>query len=192
MLYGNQLGFRHVALPPRLATPFMFDLKVPPQRLGLPKSAFGDVDALLAPVGAPWLAHAVEYKRILMPARTFQTLSPNKLQELAKGIAQANQLAEVGFAFVWFSVLVLVDSRELTAPTGGYLAAPRQLMDRVYESLPLGNCHARVGVIVHELTQCFDRPITQSGMIGGRLIRDAQQGNQPAHLTEGITAAFAA
>lgn len=57
---------------------------VPPERLGLPTSAFGDVDALLVPNGAPWLAHAVEYKRILMPARTFQTLLPNKLQELSK------------------------------------------------------------------------------------------------------------
>lgn len=66
------------------------------------------------------------------------------------------------------------------------------MMDLVYDNLPLGECHPRVGVIVHELTQCFDRPITQSGMIGGHLVRDAQQGQQPKHLTEGIVTAFAA
>lgn len=186
LLFQDLRTFQHIAIPPQTPWPTHVRLRVTPSSIGLGPDAFGDADALLIPHGESQLARAVEYKRILMPAQTFTTLRPNKLRELPKGVAQVNRLASAGFAFVWFSVLVVVDSRELTRPTGGYLAASGQMMETVYKALPLQNLHSSVGVVVYELTQCFDRPLSESGMLGGNVLRIATHNSQPPTLTAGI------
>jgi hypothetical protein len=152
----------------------------------LDKDAFGDADALLVPNGTPELARAVEFKRVLMPSTSFATIQPNKLQELRKGVAQANRLSSAGFAVVWLSVLVVVDSRGMTTRTGGYLAASRPMMDAVYNALPLSDLDHSVGVTVYELTQCFDRPLEKSGMVSGNIVRMGLTKPQPQTLTDGI------
>jgi len=86
-------------------------------------------------------------------------------------VAQANRLVAAGFAYVWLSILVTVDSRELTRPTGGYLAA---------------DLDGAAGAVVCELTQCFDSALSQSGMLGGGILRMASQNSQPAGLTAAI------
>jgi hypothetical protein len=186
LLFRDLQTFQHIAIPPQTPWPAHVRLRVTPSSVDLDPGSFGDADALLVPHGQPQLAHAVEYKRILMPAHTFTTLQPNKLRELPKGVAQANCLASAGFAFVWFSVLVAVDSRELTRPSGGYLAASGQMMETVYNALPLQNLHSSVGAVVYELTQCFDRPLNESGMLGGHILRMATHNPQPPALTAGI------
>lgn len=187
-LYEDLHLFQHVAIPPQTPWPSQVFLRVAPRAIGLERTAFGDVDALLVPNEAPHLARAVEFKRVLMSGDTFSTIRPNKLHELAKGVVQANRLASTGFAFVWLSVLVLVDSRVLTEHTGGYLGASREMMDAVYRALPLGELNSAVGVTMSELTQCFDRPIGTSGMMGGHVVRMATPLPQPTPLTAGIAA----
>lgn len=186
LLFDDLRTFHSVAIPPQAPWPAHVRLRVCPPSLGLDPAAFGDADALLVPHGGVHLTRAVEYKRVLIPAHAFETLQPNKLQELSKGVAQANRLACAGFAVVWLCVLVVVDSRELTRPTGGYLAASGRMMETVYNALPIGDLVLSVGVVVYELTQCFDRPLTQSGMLGGRILQMAAQNSQPPELTAGI------
>jgi len=48
-----------------------------------------------------------------------------------------------------------------------------------------------VGVVVCELTQCFDRPLSQSGMLGGRILQMAAQNPQSPNLTAGIASFIA-
>jgi hypothetical protein len=190
-LFADLRLFQHIVIPPKTPWPAAVRLRVDFAALDIPAPLSGDADALLVPLGAPAESRAVEFKRILVPARSFATLTPNKLQELAKAAEQANKLVACGFACVWLTVLVMVDSRELSGGVG-YVAASAALMDVVRAAVPINELDARVGVTLCEITQCFDRPVEQSGMLGGSLIRMAEVVSQPGELTSAIERLVAA
>jgi hypothetical protein len=72
----------------------------------------GDIDILLCSPNEPWLATAIEVKRIKVGPRAFLTGEPNKLHELETAVFQAEKLVSIGFSQVYLYVLVAVDSRE--------------------------------------------------------------------------------
>lgn len=189
-MFADLPCFQHVAVPPQTPWPFEHRLRVEIQSLLGPGTPTGDVDALIVPTGMAAHARAVEFKRILTPARAFATRQPSKLQELRKAVLQANRLAEIGFAYPWLAVLVVADTREITQGVG-FLAPDRQLMDLVRTAIPTAELHPRVGLVINELTQCFDRPLGLAGMQGGSLIRMPQASAQPERLTSAIAALVA-
>jgi len=189
-MFADLQCFQHVAVPPQTPWPFVHRLRVEFRDLLGSGAPAGDVDALIVPQSVSAQARAVEFKRVLIPARAFATRQPNKLQELAKAVSQANRLAEIGFAHPWLAVLVVADTREITRGVG-FLGPDRELMNLVREAIPMRELHPRVGLVINELTQCFDRPLGLAGMQGGNLIRLPQTAAQPEKLTASITALVA-
>ena len=189
-LFSDLRAFEHVAVPPQTPSPFDTRLRVGFRALLGRSAPEGDVDALLVPRGRPAQARAIEFKRVLMPAKAFATRQPNKLQELRKAVRQANSLAALGFGHSWLAILVVADTRELTRGVG-FLAPDLELMNLVRAAIPLPDLDPSVGLVINEITQCFDRPIGLAGMQGGSLVRLPTSKAQSDRLTAAIGALVA-
>jgi len=177
-------------MPPATELPLAERLQVVPAQIGLPRQAFGDIDALVLSKGNAAAARAIQYKRVKITASTFMTREPNKLHELTKAVQQANALLMVGLAYVWVQIIVVTDARAHSG--GSYLvSAPQDLIDRVQAALPLSALDDRVGVVITEIVQSVDRPVEETGGFGGKILRLAQPQKQPEAITEAIAKLFA-
>jgi len=182
--------FDQLAIPPQTSGPISHRLRVTPQQLGLPLSAFGDIDALVLAANDPSSARASEYKRVKVTTKTFKTGRPNKLQELRKAAEQANEIAEAGLSRVWMQVIVATDAREVTGGQFHLVPGVFEVRDLVRASIPFNDLHPAVGVHVMHLAQPVDRPVTDAGQFGGDVIRTVQPQTQPETLTKAIAKLF--
>lgn len=153
---------------------------------GAPTDVKTDVDLLFVDPKAPEAAVAVEVKRVKVHAGTFQTGSPNKLQELEKGFEQANLLARVGFAQVYLYVLVVVDSRLHNAGRVTYDGLTSEIRALIDAAISPNNLDPRIGLVVFEFVQPMDHPPLTVGAGGTELYRLATVTPQPAELTRWI------
>lgn len=189
-LHEPMSPWRQIAIPPLTEWPVTVRLRVRPAKLGLPPGAFGDIDALVVSKGDAAAARGVQYKRVKVSPSTFRTGQPNKLQELRKAAEQTNALVRLGLAHVWLVVIVVTDAREHSG--GRYLVAtPREVLDRVYEELPLKSLNENAGLVVAEIVQSVDRPFEDTGGGGGHMVRPARLQAQPGSLTASINDLFA-
>ena len=159
------------------------------QRLPLaeaPGSFRGDADVVLFAPGAHEAVTAVEMKRIKIGATSFASGEPNKLQEYAKAVQQANLLAKVGFAQVYLYVLVVVDSRKNNNGEFTYAGPTPELEARVRSVISLKDLEPRVGLIVHDFVQPMDHPPLELGTYGGQLHRLATPVPQALGIAEWI------
>lgn len=186
LLFDHLHQFERLAIPPLTPWPCHVRKRVLPRDLGLPASAFGDVDALLVPHDDISQCRAVEFKRIRITSKTFQAGVPNKLGELTRALTQANELSRVGFACVWLQVLVVTDSRGLNPGRLVFQGPTGRMIEMVRERLDLNTLAPNVGVCILELTQPTDRPVFETGMMGGSMLRTPAQAHQPRDLTERV------
>ncbi len=176
----------HVGVPPLTSPPIRVRLRVPPLELGLQASAFGDVDALLLQDSKEQESRAIEFKRVKVSDRAFDTLLPNKLQELSKAVDQANRLAAAGFAWVWISVVVLTDTTLRATSTNPYVTAPPSLLEMTRTAIPLNKLRPEVGVYINEIAG----PSADYRSLGGSILRNATPRVQPATLSDAIRKYF--
>lgn len=187
-IFASPTWLAGIGNPPQTAGPIAWRLEVELARLA---NARGDVDALIVSRGLVFQARAVQFKRIKITADSFDTGKPNNLTKLKKLVQQSNLLHDLGFAFVWATVLVAADTRSQVAQRGPFAAPSRELMDRVYEAFPWGDLRAGVGVSICEITQSSDRPAQHHGGAASHMVRAAVEQSQPVALTNAIADLFA-
>jgi len=160
------------------------------QHSEVPGGRDGDVDVLLWNRDRPHEAAAIEAKRIKVKAATFETGKPNKLNALKKARIQANDLENLGFAYVFLFVLIVVDSRSLLEGREiSYDGPTPEIESKIDEAISkhMGILHARVGVIEHRFVQSMDAPPELGGSTGGAHQRHPPTAaSQPPALTSWI------
>lgn len=168
----------------KLSNPHRLYLKVPGTKLELVNGP-GDVDALLVAKGDCSRSVAIECKRIKFQKEAVVEVNgkPNKLGEIEKAVAQANQLAAGGFHRAFLFLIVQVDARD--QPRFNPLAAglPYRKAAAVWEHPALEKLQKSVGLIVLEITQSLDEGIECSGGIGIPFEKNAIERDQPSALT---------
>ena len=149
----------------------------------VPGNFRGDIDILLCTKDRPDSAIAIEVKKIKVGASTFQSGSPNRLEGVIEGIAQANRLARVGFSRVYLYVCVTVDSRERNAGQTGYKGLTQKLRDKIRNTITTSGLDPRIGLVVFGFVQPMDYPPLTVGTGDTHLERLATEAAQPATLT---------
>ena len=190
-IFSDYFLSRSLGVPPLTSGRCRHRLGVRPQDLGLPQSAFGDLDAVLLVENDAATPRAVQFKRIKVKPDTFATGLPNGLQGLSKGVEQANALAAVGFSVVWLSVVVVVDAREIASQSDHWVGKVYPIVDLVKASLPLSHLDPMVGTCVLDIVQTVDLPISETSFHGGHMLRAATMRDQPASLTSAVARLFA-
>lgn len=148
----------------------------------------GDVDILLYNPDSPQHSVAVEVKRVKFSSEAIATLRPNKIQELAKGVEQANRLARMGFSQVYFYPFIMVDSRAQNAGQNTYAGtsmAAKELIQKITDDAFYA-LDGRVGMYCCEFTQPQDYAPLGAGSFHGNLRRLAQATEQRAELTDWV------
>ena len=153
---------------------------------GAPGNVAGEVDILLCSADRPDFATAIEVKRVKLGAEAIRSGRPNKLQEVKKGIQQANKLAAVGFAQVYLYVLVVADTREQNFGKKSYEGPSIKLRSIVDGAISVLGLEPRVGLCKWDFVQPMDYEPLGLGTSGGHLIRLAQAVKQTPELTQWI------
>lgn len=190
LIYSDVEFFSAITVPPLTPGPVEYRLRVQPAAVGLPNTAFGDVDSLLLSQSDAASARAIQFKRVKITADTFHTGQPNKLPELDKVVRQANALVNAGFAIVWVAVIVVVDARQATGGQFQLVSGLGSLVDLIKQSVPMCQLDPSAGAYLLEVIQPVDKPFNESGMFGGQVLRAAKQRPQPAALTAAIARLF--
>jgi hypothetical protein len=146
----------------------------------------GDVDVLVSNPEFPERAVAFECKRIKVKPETFETIQPGKMQDLKKGVRQANGLLELGFHQSYLFVCVQIDGRERHEYNfaGRGLSGP--LVKAIYDSLKGLELLPSVGLLAAEVMQPVEKPIEDAGGVGIKVVRLASQQTQPNAVTEWV------
>lgn len=157
----------------------------------VPLSSFGkkgDIDLLCASKSQPQSAIAVQFKVAKIRSRTYESLQPNKLQELQKLIRQTNLLVDLGFSRVFACLVVLIDSRatpEGQVVVGGLTEDLRSALDA---RISLEGLHERAGFLQIHLVQVPEAAPLTTGEISVQMVRGASCIQQAASLTSWVAA----
>jgi len=146
----------------------------------------GDIDVLVVDETRPQYAVAIEVKRVKMPAESYWTSQPNKLQELEKGCTQVGLLREIGFHRSCLLVVVVADGREQTTTSVAFRGPTPSLVKAVKETLSSLTFHPDVGVVVLEVTQPMDKNIDDAGAIAIWTHQEVSEIEQSPELTAAI------
>lgn len=148
----------------------------------------GDVDVLLASIGSPEAAVAIQAKRIKVGADALRTEMPNGLRNLSKLRQQANHVARLGFGQVYAYVFIVVDSRSVNVNDSvSYVGMQPPLRNAIQAEVErLDWLDDRVGLVVVDATQSRDHPPLTSGFGGVNLIRKAMVAKQSQSLTRWV------
>jgi hypothetical protein len=146
----------------------------------------GDIDLLCASISQPQNAIAVQFKVAKIRQRTYQSLKPNKLEELHKLFQQTNILVELGFSRVFACLVILIDGRvtpEGQMVVGGLTEDLRSSLDA---RISLEGLHERAGFLQTHLIQLpHSAPLT-TGEISSHMVREATSSLQMASLTNWV------
>jgi len=190
-LIFSQIGWVDgIGNPPQTPGPIDWRLAVDFRELRVPNGAAGDVDALIISAGALNQARAVQFKRIKVGEHALLTSQPNKLTELRTLVRQTNLLHEIGFAFVWSTVVVTTDIRSQVSARGAFASTPANLMEKVSEAFPRCDLRDGIGVSICDINQVSDAPAHQRGSASSRMVRHADRQDQPEWLTKAIADVF--
>jgi hypothetical protein len=181
----------------------MFELYGNPQgtlkkaRVPLPKGFHGDADIILFSPDYSDKTVALEVKRIKFGVSALRPGGgPNKLQEYAKAVEQANRLYAVGFWKVYLYAISVVDAREQNAPKlnlgklvfDGLSMELRSMVARVVTTNGLS---PDVGLCDLDFTQTMDDEPFVVGTHGLRLVRRATAQTQRPEVTKWVSEVFA-
>ncbi len=134
----------------------------------------GDIDVLAIDPARPEYALAIEVKRVKMPASSYWTSMPNKLEGIDKGREQVERLRQIGFHRNYLLIAVVADGRERADVNFASRGPTPELIKAVRGKLHSLEFHPDVGVVVVEVTQPVDKDICDAGAVG---IWTHQEGN---------------
>ena len=166
----------------------------PLHRTGIQTSAvdeagqLGDIDAILFDPGQPERAVAIECKRV-KASITSGVCSINGVDNIKKGIRQANALHRLGFNRSWLAVIIIVDGRGRTE--NNFLARGLQKKDfedvftrtygyALHKKYPLAG---EAGIMLIEIVQPKDKIIDDASFVSVCICRDAVSVQQPHDLS---------
>jgi hypothetical protein len=165
-------------------------------RLAIPMDGLpgrrGDVDILVWNPEKPEEALAFEVKRFKAILEGDEADEISKLHEFAKGVKQANRLANIGFSLVYLLVFVLVDSRPqnaaaIEAGKHVYDGMNAELHSKLYSSLTTQHLNPRAGVMAIDYVQSMDDvPLLGVGTSGVHLMKGGKSVAQPDAVTEWV------
>jgi hypothetical protein len=146
----------------------------------------GELDAMIWPVGDPTAVTVLEAKRIRVDADTLLTEQIGGLQGIREGVAQVRAHIQLGFARVYLTLFVSVDSRKYSEGhwIGGGL--PHSLSTQIVAAVQSATEGLDVGVLVFVLDQPVDEDVRLGGCFGLLHSRHAPVRSQPAELTARI------
>jgi hypothetical protein len=150
--------------------------------LGFP----GDIDVLVYQYLKPEMTTAIECKRVKIKASTFETLKPNKLSALERGVEQTNGLVRIGFHVCWLLAIIVTNGRE-RIDFNFASRGPTPELVKIINAFPgREKLLGEVGLAFFELTQPLDKPIEAAGGIGFRIVRNPIPRIQDEKLTSRI------
>ena len=153
----------------------------------------GDVDALLFSTSNISEAVAIECKRIKAVV-TNGVAAINGIDNIGKGIRQANALHKLGFFRSWLAIIVIVDGRGEVENNFMFRGLPPKdlsnLFKRTFEYALCGKLklHDAVGIVFFEVVQAKDKIIEHASFISMCICRDATPIEQPDELSGRINA----
>jgi len=127
----------------------------------------GDIDLFVCEQDHPDQAAVIEWKRVKVTTLDARTNAVNKLDNLADGVRQANQLLPHGFFQTYLGIIIAVDAasqRHYNVPNRGvapntthYGNAPT--FGRLFDFPDRDRLHRHIGIIFLELVQPTSRSI---------------------------------
>lgn len=155
-----------------------------------PKTLPGDIDLLLVHRDYPLRPIAFECKRVKIVSRDKDTPTINRLQELTKGIQQANGYRSLGFHQSYLFIILLDDGRAMRATNQMFRYAPAEPMMEVFNIPWHEDLHSDVGVIYVRINQMTGKSINHSHSIGYCIDKKAVPLEQTAEMTNKIRSLF--
>ncbi|HET7460528.1 MAG TPA: hypothetical protein VFJ82_04745 [Longimicrobium sp.] len=184
-LIGDSPGVRILAAEIGLQSEALALFQTPTDDVCPGATAPGDIDLLIVPNDDRAETIAFECKRVLIPPLAFDTGLPGKLNDLKKGVRQANALARLGFSQTYLLVAMVTDARGQSGEF--WWSGPTPDLVRVIDDhSAFRGLEPGVGLVIVEATQSVDREIHMSGHIGVRVERKPAVREQAVDLTQRI------
>lgn len=188
---------------PTVSTPLCRELEIAPSSLvafSVPTTCImpnaegpGDIDVLLSTSPHHELALAIEVKRVKVDAASFHTGMPGKLQDLRRGVRQANLLGMLQVSRAMLLVVVVTDGRERHGLNFAFRGPEVPELRKAIDEFPSREkLTPNVGLAFVELTQPVDKAIADAGGIGIRMGRQPEVVVQPDAVTAAVRAYFEA
>lgn len=186
---------------PTVCVPLCLDLALAPGSLAafsVPTACImptaegpGDIDVLLTNSPGHEFTVAVEVKRVKIGADSFHTGIPGKLQDLRRGVRQANLLGMLQFSRAMLLVVVVTDGRERHGLNFAFRGPEIPELRKAIDEFPSRERLApNVGLAFVELTQPVDKAIADAGSMGIRVDRRPGVVAQPDAVTAAVKAYF--
>lgn len=186
---------------PTVSAPLYRDLELAPSSLAafsVPTTCImpnaegpGDIDVLVSASPHHEIAVAIEVKRVKIDADTFHTGMPGKLQDLRRGVQQANLLGRLQFSRAMLLVVVVTDGRERRGLNFAFRGPEVPMLRKAIDEFPDRKRLApNVGLAFIELTQPVDKAIADAGSIGIRVDLRPKLGAQSEAVTAAVRAYF--
>lgn len=192
---------RQLFIDPTFSQPLLRELRVeatsllalstPTTRIAPNAKGPGDIDVLISATPHHENALAIEVKRVKVGAEAFHTGMPGKLQNLRRGVQQANLLAQLQFSRAMLLIVVVTDGRERDGLNFAFRGAETRALRQAIDGFPGREKLApKVGLAFVELTQPIDKDIADAGGIGIRIARPPTMVTQPESLSSAVRALF--
>jgi len=176
---AKELIFKKLDIP--LNSKVVFEVKHP---LVSPREP--DIDVMIYKESEPHKTIAIQVKRVKVEAVSQKKDKVNKIEDIKKGIKQANITKDLGFYKVYLMILAEVDGRERKEYNFLSRGMTPQTFTQLYEIATFEKLYREIGIIIVEIVQPVDKDITQAGAIGVCLLRDAKPEEQKEKLTNKI------
>jgi len=134
-------------------------LEIPTVSLFASEVRPGDIDILIRHGTPAQEITAIEFKRVKIPSRAFLTETPTKIQDLKRGVHQANALYDLGFARVLLLIAIVTDGREQTHVNSFYRGPTTAHLHKIRNFPGRENLYSEIGLGFVELLQPDDKPI---------------------------------
>ena len=186
---------------PTVSAPLCRDLELAPSTLAafsVPTNCIvpnvegpGDIDVLLSTSPHHENALAIEVKRVKVDVDTFHTGMPGKLQDLRRGVQQANLLGRLQFSRAMLLVVVVTDGRERHGLNFAFRGPEVPMLRKAIDEFPdRKRLAANIGLAFIELTQPVDKAIADAGSIGIRVDLRPTLAAQSEAVTAAVRAYF--
>lgn len=151
----------------------------------------GDVDVLVADPNAPEWAVGMECKKVKVKPESFETKQITGLNRASKAVQQTRKLVRLGFSRCYALFFVAIDGRQRARFNFAHRGLTGGLLRRFDAVVRADLFPNEVGVVVLEITQPVEKPLTYAGAAGCRVLRQARPQEQSFGTTAAVRRALA-
>ena len=151
-----------------------------------PSQKPGDVDVLLAAVGQPQHAVAMEAKWVKVRSEGEGRQRVNKLNAVGRAGDQTEGLLALGFARAYLMLLAVVDDRQDRRTNFLFRGTTNETFQKIIDFAEESTIPADAGILYVELSQPLAKHVGEAGMVSIGVLRQATQREQVGELTQRV------